>query len=111
MNYTLIPICSQVDHEIITNDEIDLPENRCYICNKDRPEYHCSNCDYYRCLKCHNNINNENLKIIQSMKNTLTKAFNDIQKTCDSEILYCKKSGDIYINSDSTLTKYPHEEK
>ena len=111
MDYTLIPICSQLDHKIIMNI-FGISENNCGICNKYNPAYCCSNCDYYRCLKCQIHIEDENNKIIQSMKNTLNNKINDIKKEYNSQISYCKKTGNIYINSgDGTFTKYPHEDK
>tara|TARA_B110000285_G_C14987135_1_gene544428 strand:+ start:120 stop:260 length:141 start_codon:yes stop_codon:yes gene_type:complete len=46
------------------------------------------------------------------MKNTLNNKINDIKKEYNSQISYCKKTGNIYINSgDGTFTKYPHEDK
>tara|TARA_B100000902_G_scaffold277511_1_gene263274 strand:+ start:572 stop:1048 length:477 start_codon:yes stop_codon:yes gene_type:complete len=53
MNFTLVPICSEIDHEM----EYNYKENyKCDICDKYEISYCCINCEYSRCSKCHRDI-------------------------------------------------------
>ena len=53
MNFTLVPICSEVEHEMGYYYKSDY---RCDICNVQGVSYCCNNCEYSRCSKCHRNI-------------------------------------------------------
>ena len=49
----LIPICSEIDHELkykYTKGKI------CEICGTSDISYQCINCEYGRCSKCHRDI-------------------------------------------------------
>ena len=53
MNFQLVPICSEVEHEMKYNYK---ESHRCDICNKTGISYMCINCEYSRCSKCHRDI-------------------------------------------------------
>jgi len=53
MNLTLIPICSEIDHDL----NYDYRSNsKCEICMKNHVSYRCINCEYGRCSMCHRDI-------------------------------------------------------
>lgn len=53
MNFKLIPICSEIEHEM----EYKYKEgHQCDICHKKYISYRCINCEYGRCSKCHRDI-------------------------------------------------------
>lgn len=52
MNFQLIPICSEIEHEM----EYKYKEGHCDICSKRVVSYRCKNCDYSRCSGCHRDI-------------------------------------------------------
>ena len=53
MNFQLIPICSEVEHEMEYKYK---DEGHCDICGKKVVSYRCKNCDYSRCSGCHRDI-------------------------------------------------------
>ena len=53
MNLTLVPICSEIDHDL----NYDYREGvKCEICMKNYVSYGCINCEYGRCSICHRDI-------------------------------------------------------
>ena len=53
MDFTLVPICSEIDHDLKYNYKEGY---KCEICNKSYISYRCVNCDYGRCSGCHRDI-------------------------------------------------------
>ena len=53
MNFQLIPICSEIEHEMEYKYK---DEGHCDICSKSGISYRCINCDYSRCSGCHRDI-------------------------------------------------------
>ena len=53
MNLQLIPICSEIEHEMIYKYKEGWI---CDICNKENISYRCKNCEYSRCSGCHRDI-------------------------------------------------------
>ena len=53
MALTLIPICSEIDHELHYQFKTSYI---CEICNKTGVSYRCINCEYGRCKECHQDI-------------------------------------------------------
>jgi len=53
MNFQLIPICSEQEHEM----EYKYKEGyHCDICDRKSISYRCINCEYSRCSACHRDI-------------------------------------------------------
>lgn len=53
MDLQLIPICSEIDHDMSYKYK---ERGICDICNKGGVSYKCSNCEYSRCSGCHRDI-------------------------------------------------------
>lgn len=53
MNLTLVPICSEIDHDLNYDYRGGV---KCEICMKDPVSYRCINCEYGRCSRCHKDI-------------------------------------------------------
>ena len=53
MNFTLIPICSEIEHDLKYDYKVG---HNCEICKKSDISYRCANCDYGRCSGCHRDI-------------------------------------------------------
>ena len=53
MNLQLIPICSEIEHEMIYKYKGGWI---CDICSKKNISYRCKNCEYSRCSRCHRDI-------------------------------------------------------
>ena len=53
MNLTLVPICSEIDHDLNYDYRVD---DKCEICMKNQVSYRCINCEYGRCSRCHRDI-------------------------------------------------------
>lgn len=53
MDFRLIPICSEIDHEMSYKYKEGC---RCDICSKQGISYRCKNCEYSRCSGCHRDI-------------------------------------------------------
>ena len=53
MAFTLIPICSEIGHELQYQFKTSY---NCEICNKTGISYRCINCEYGRCKDCHQDI-------------------------------------------------------
>ena len=53
MDFSLIPICSEISHKMSYKYKEGY---RCDICNKEHISYICINCEYSRCSGCHRDI-------------------------------------------------------
>tara|TARA_A200000113_G_C8831751_1_gene343952 strand:- start:408 stop:875 length:468 start_codon:yes stop_codon:yes gene_type:complete len=116
MNLTLVPICSEIDHDL----NYDYNENtKCEICMKNYVSYRCINCDYGRCSKCHRDILaaeeiKERLRIAK-IKNNIKIAEKNLKKdhlddwdvmVVQGEICYINKLTRSY-SYDYPLSKSP----
>jgi hypothetical protein len=73
MDFSLIPICSEIKHDLIYNYKEDF---KCDICGKKKISYQCKNCEYSRCKNCHHDyIAQEEI----SERIRLSKLKNDIK--------------------------------
>ena len=73
MDLSLIPICSEIKHDLIYNHNEDY---NCDICGKKKISYQCKNCEYSRCKNCyHDYIAQEEI----SERIKLSKLKNDIK--------------------------------
>lgn len=53
MDFRLIPICSEIDHDM----EYKYKDGyNCDICGRKNISYRCKNCEYSRCSGCHRDI-------------------------------------------------------
>lgn len=117
MELTLVPICSEIDHDLNYNYK---PVSYCEICKKNNISYCCINCDYGRCSGCHRDIlASEEIKErlrLAKLKNDIKLAENSlkIDKLDDWEVMV--SNGEIcYINKltrsysfDYPLSKSPN---
>ena len=53
MDFQLIPICSEVEHEMEYKYKVG---HQCDICSRKVISYRCKNCEYSRCSRCHRDI-------------------------------------------------------
>lgn len=73
MDFSLIPICSEIKHDLIYNYKEDF---KCDICGKKKISYQCKNCEYSKCKNCHHDyIAQEEI----SERIRLSKLKNDIK--------------------------------
>tara|TARA_A100001015_G_scaffold148400_1_gene164597 strand:+ start:7181 stop:7657 length:477 start_codon:yes stop_codon:yes gene_type:complete len=99
MDFTLVPICSEVDHEM----EYIHKSGKCDICRKNNISYCCINCEYSRCSRCHRDILAEqeikSRLIHERIKNNIKLAEGRLKEDglCDWDVMVV--DGEIcYIN-------------
>jgi len=106
MDFTLVPICSEIKH---TMGYSIMSDYQCDICLEGYISWQCINCEYSRCSKCHRNKLAENeIKVrlnYVKMKNEIKLAEMKLKMDgldCwdvivrDGEICYVKKTSKTY---------------
>jgi len=100
MNLTLIPVCSEKEHEL----DYDYKEGyKCEICFKVGVSYRCNNCDYRRCSKCHRDILaseeiKEGLKVAKLKNDIRIVEYNLKRDNLDDWEVIISNSDICYIN-------------
>ena len=87
MDYTLIPICNEIPHEMRYERHDSF---FCEICNKGVTYYRCNNCEYSLCKNCHMNKCAENTLRDKFMNRKIKQKLSDIVERLKKDDLFCQ---------------------
>jgi hypothetical protein len=108
MDFTLIPICSDIEHHL----EYDkIPRSHCEFCGKEGISYRCINCEYGLCNTCYMDKMAEEELNDRFSYNKLRKAIVKIKEKLKQDKIFTdwfvgvsKESDEIYFYNPITRT-------
>ena len=114
MDYTLIPICNEIPHEMRYERQDSF---FCEICNKGGTYYRCNNCEYGLCKNCYMNKCAENTLRNKFMNRDFKQKLSDILEKLKKDNIFSEwrfgitdKTNEIYFYNQMTNTityEYP----
>ena len=114
MDYTLIPICTEIPHEMRYERKYNYYCDKCY---KSVTYYRCNNCEYSLCKNCHMDKCAENTLRDKFMNRQFKQKLSDIVEKLKKDNIFSEwrfgltdKTNEIYFYNQMTNTityEYP----